>query len=424
MLRGIFKATTFAAVTMAAAAGSANAGGLERGGYNIDLLFDPSPFAFDSSFTYVMPDRTLRNVRDTDTSVPPPIAGATGLPAGRGGGDLNGRPDSVTESESYLIPRFGVKINVVDPVDCLLDYSQPWGAHTNPGANWAGANSNIETKVNSNNFAATCSYKFDVGPGNLRIIGGALWQEVYGFKERLVVDPALLALLPLPPLSGVGRLDLAGEGYGWRAGVAYEMPEIALRASLVYNSEVDLGNITGTVDLSQTGAAFTPISVHGTASMPDSVELKLQSGIAPGWLAFGSAKWVDWSELQTVPFYCDSSVSGVCAANGEVTSLNLLYQDGWTISGGVGHKFTDQLSGAVALTWDRGVSQGYGSLTDTWSVSGGVSFTPNERLEFRVGGLAGILTSGFSHAIASDGVTYDFDNDFVGALSLAARVKF
>jgi len=430
MLRGILKSTALAGAATAAVIGTAAAGGLERGGYNIDLLFDPSPFAFDSSFTYVMPDRTLKNVRDTDTSVPPIFAGPGRLP-GRGGGDLNGRSDSVKESENYLIPRLSAKINVVEPVDCLFDYSQPWGAHTNPGVNWAGANSNIETKVNSNNFAATCSYKFNAGPGDFRIIGGAFWQEVYGFKERLVVDPALLAGLPLPfTLSGVGRLDLAGEGYGWRAGVAYEVPEIALRASLVYNSEVDLGDITGTVDLSQTGAAFAPIPVHGTATMPDSLEFKLQSGVAPGWLIFGSAKWVDWSQLQTVPFYCDSGVAGVCATNGEVTSLDLLYRDGYTITGGIGHKFNDAWSGALALNWDRGTSQGYGSRTDTWSISGGASFTPNDRVEFRLGALAGILTSGHSGAVTRDGVTYgddvsyDFDDDFVGALSIAARVKF
>ncbi|MGG2475354.1 transporter, partial [Rhizobium sp. BR5] len=42
--------------------------------------------------------------------------------------------------------------------------------------------------------------------------------------------------------------------------------------------------------------------VYGSVSMPDSIELKVQSGIAPDWLAFGSVKWTDWSQIQVIPF--------------------------------------------------------------------------------------------------------------------------
>jgi long-chain fatty acid transport protein len=404
-----------AAATLLGAGQQALAGGVERGGYNIDQLFDPSPFSFDMSTTFVMPQRELKNAKDTN---PLDGLGSNGI----GGGDT-----SVRETENYLIPRFGAKFNIVDPVDCLFDYSQPWGAHTNPGANWVGANNNIETEINSNNFGATCSYKIDAGKGNFRLIGGAFWQEVYGFKDRLVA-PAI-ALPPGLGLTGVGHLELSAEGYGYRAGIAYEIPEIAFRASLVYNSEVKLDDITGTLDLTKVNG--TSIPVYGSTAMPDSLEFKLQSGIAPGWLAFGSVKWVDWSQLQTVNF-CPTASIGVyeCTFATKTTSLDLLYQDGWTISGGVGHKFNDMWSGALALTWDRGTSTGYGSLTDTWSVSGGVAFTPNERVEFRLGALAGILTSGSSGVVSYQGksigndVSYDFGNDFVGALSLGARVKF
>ncbi len=35
------------------------AGGIERAGYNIDLLFDPSSVAAESTATFVMPHRKL-----------------------------------------------------------------------------------------------------------------------------------------------------------------------------------------------------------------------------------------------------------------------------------------------------------------------------------------------------------------------------
>ncbi|OJF89960.1 OmpP1/FadL family transporter [Pararhizobium antarcticum] len=403
------KATLVAALATTLLASAAHAGGLERGGYNIDLLFDPSTYAAEAAATYVNPQRELNNVND--------MPGVDG--------DLNdlGYSSSADETEGYWVPRVGVKAGIGDAVDCIADYSQPFGAHTNPGANWAGANDNVETKVNSDNYAVTCSYSFDMGPGQFRVIGGGSYLEMDGFKERLVVNPFAIANLGLTG-TGIGRLDLAGEGWGWRAGAAYEVPEYAFRASLVYYSEVRLDEVTGAVDLTQVpallgGGGIIPVS--GATAMPDSIELKVQSGIAPDWLAFGSVKWVDWSQLQRIPFYN----GGV-----EITSLDLGYRDGWTITGGVGHKFSEKLSGALSVTWDRGTSKGYGTQTDTWTLGTGVSYNPTENVEFRLAGAVGILTSGSSGPITIEGVTvgnratYDFDNDLVTAISTSVKIKF
>lgn len=385
------------------------AGGIERGGYNIDLLFDPSQFAVESTATFVMPHRKLKNVTDTD-----PADGPL---------NLLGYSNSADDSEDYWSPRIGAKVGY-QGLDCMFDYSQPYGAHSDPGARWAGANQNVETKINSDNYALTCSYKFDVGPGQFRVIGGGNYLEMDGFKERLVVAPELFAPFPA---SGIGRLDLEGDGWGWRAGVAYEIPEYAFRASLMYYSEVRLKDVSGTVDLTQVPAflpvagAGTIIPVAGEAEMPDAIELKVQSGIAPDWLAFGSVKWTDWSELQRITFYN----SGV-----PITSLDLGYRDGWTVTGGIGHKFNDQWSGAVSVTWDRGTSQGFGTLTDTWTFGAGVSYSPNKNVEIRLGGVIGILTGGDSGAVtiegapAGDEATYEFDDDLVAALSTSLKVKF
>ncbi|MBY5389113.1 OmpP1/FadL family transporter [Rhizobium leguminosarum] len=413
-------------VLLSSLASPSFAGGLERGGYNIDQLFDTSPFSFQSGVTYVTPQRKLKDVRDTDTSTSP------------GGGNLNSRPNTADDSSNYTIPYIGFKAGFGDAIDCLVDYSEPFGGHTDPGLNWAGANNNIETEIKTRNYGGTCSYRFDVGPGQLRFIGGAFYQEVEGFKERLVSTVPLL----VGTGNGVGRLDLEDSGWGWRAGLAYEIPEYAMRASLVYNSRVKYDNLTGTVDLTQVTAPFAPLNgspygrvtdVFGSAEAPDSLELKLQSGIAPDWLAFGSVKWTNWSVLQSVPF-CPKSTKGLvaCTSGGatELTSLDLLYQDGWTITGGVGHKFNEQWAGAVSLTWDRGTSQGYGAQTDSWTLGLGAAFTPTEHIEWRVAGAVGVLTSGSSGVVTQNGVTfgddvsYSFDNDMVAALSTSLKIKF
>ena len=388
---------------------TALAGGLERGGYNIDLLFDEGRFAAESAVTFVAPQRELNNVTDKAE-----------------GGSLTGLPTTAEGSESYWVPRIGAKAAIGDAADCMFDYSEPWGAHKNPGRNWAGANEDIETKVESRNYAVTCSYRFDAGPGQLRLIGGTFYQEVYGFQERLVqAFPAGV------PLTGVGRLDLEGDGWGWRAGVAYEIPEYAFRASLVYNSEVKLNDITGTLDLTQVNSAIPgAFGVNGSQNMPDVVELKVQSGIAPGWLAFGSVKWTDWSQFQRIPFYCNVAVSGVCNTSTAVTSLDLGYRDGWTVSGGVGHKFNEQWSGAVSVTWDRGTSQDFGTQTDTWTLGVGAAYAPTKNVEFRVAGALALLTGGSSNTVVIDGQTYGqranytFDDDLAAGISTSLKVRF
>ncbi|KQR67914.1 OmpP1/FadL family transporter [Rhizobium sp. Leaf341] len=406
------------AVLAAMTATSAQAGGLERGGYNIDLLFDPSAYALEATTTYVNPQRDLKNGQDTNA--------ANGL----GANGLGGGSTSVRDTESYWVPRVGVKAALGDSgIDCMADYSQPFGADINPGRNWIGANDNTKTKIKTDNYAVTCSYKWAMGPGKVRVIAGGFYQEVEGYKERLVA-PNFYGTG-----NGIGRLDLEDNGWGGRVGLAYEIPEYAFLTSLVYNSEVKYDDIEGTIDLSQVtvpgpGGPASPITfgkyaVTGEASVPQSLEYKIQTGIAPDWLAFGSVKWTDWSVLQSVKF-CPATLSPLTPC----TSLDLLYRDGLTVTAGVGHKFNDQWSGAVSLTWDRGTSTVINTQSDTWTLGTGVAYKPVDNVEFRLAGAVGILTSGSSRSTTIDGVPfgnnvrYDYGNDVVTAVSTSLKVRF
>ena len=61
-------------------------------------------------------------------------------------------------------------------------------------------------------------------------------------------------------------------------GAAYEMPEIALRVSLMIEDDIDL-EIPTTV-----GAGFAPAAGNSIASIGDAMTLNFQSGIAEGTL--------------------------------------------------------------------------------------------------------------------------------------------
>ncbi|RWO35022.1 MAG: TonB-dependent receptor [Mesorhizobium sp.] len=386
--------------------GVVNAGGFDRGGVNIDQLFDATPYSIDAGVTYVSPQRTLKNVRRLDGS---------GLSS-----------SSVDVGGDYAVPRIGIKANIFEPVDCLASYTEPYGAEADFGTNNAYSPSAVEYYVRTNDFGLTCSYKVNVGKGALRFIGGVSYQEVDAFLSR----QTLLAF----GNTGLGKFQLSDEAWGWRAGAAYEIPEIALRASLVYSSSYKYDELSGTVDTTGFRGAFPADLVPGatgvfpvsaSAEIPQAVELKLQSGIAPGWLAFGSIRWQEWSKLRIIPIQgVRSPVTGAPSP----VSFDLLYRDGWTVTGGIAHKFTDQLSAAVSLTWDRGTSTTSGYQSDTWAVASGISYSPNDKIEVRLGGSIGVLTSGSSTFTGvgdtANAITYTYDDDLLLAGSASVKVKF
>lgn len=387
-------------------AGTVQAGGFDRGGVNIDQLFDAAPYSFDAGVTYVSPQRKLKNVQRLDGS---------GLST-----------SAVDVGGDYAVPHVGIKANILEPVDCLATYTRPYGADANFGMNNAYSPTAVKYAVDTDDFGLTCSYKVNVGKGAIRFIGGVSYQQVDAFLSR----QTLLAF----GNTGLGIFKLSDEAWGWRAGAAYEIPEIALRASLMYSSSYKYDGLSGTVDTTGFRGAFPADLIPGStgvypvsasAEIPQALEFKLQSGIAPGWLAFGSVRWQEWSKLGVIAI--NGVRSPVTGAPSPV-SFDLLYRDGWTVTGGIGHKFTDQLSGVVSLTWDRGTSTTSGYQSDTWAVASGVSYSPNDQIEVRLGGSIGVLTSGSSTFSGvgdeANAVTYTYDNDLLLAGSASVKIKF
>ncbi|WP_422718060.1 OmpP1/FadL family transporter [Falsochrobactrum tianjinense] len=335
---------------------------------------------------------------------------------------MTGRPygTSVDEAKSYWVPKISAKFDLADDLACAAQYRQPWGAHTDAGMDTVRMYVAIEQKISSHDYGLNCSYRFTAGEkGYFRILGGVSYQELRGEQTRLL--PARGSL----PFR-VGTLDVEGESVGWRLGAAYEIPEYALRASLVYQSRLnyDLNGQVGNI------IPNSAVAVVGDVASPQSVEFKLQTGIAPDWLAFGSVKWTDWSSIDRISFVNSSGVpyAGIFAPGQEIMALELKFKDGWTVTGGVGHKFNEQWSAAATITWDRGTTTGLSSQTDVWLFGLGTNYKPTEQFEIRLAGAAGVLTSGEldDRGVGTPGLgsTGEFGNDFVGALSLTAKVKF
>lgn len=391
----------------------AYAGGFNRGTADTDIIFEDGNFNMRSGVTVVMPQRSYKTITS-------PLLGGT----------VNGTDSDYTQT--YVIPSSAVKFNLSDDLRCAGTFTQSFGAHAEygPQAITAGlldGTGTVREGFTSNEIGATCGYKFDLAKGRAWLLGGVFGQD-FDYQQVVQFAPGLPAPLNAVP-GGTGTLSFKDDyRAGYRIGAAYEIPEIALRAQVMYRSAVthSPGNSAGDsfVVRTSTGIPVASFATDGTGTLPQSLEFKVQSGIAPGWLAFASVKWTDWSVLDVLRY----NIQGL-AGNPRV--LEYFYRDGWTVTGGVGHAFTQNVSGLVGLTWDRGVSTTEDAQTDTYTAFAGVSMKDKLGGEMRLGGAVSYLTSG---SVAADptpatpgaGNTFGYTvgSDWSYALSASYAVKW
>lgn len=385
MAKHFFKSGFVFAVGFGALASVANAGGFSRGEADTDILFEDGTYVARGGVIYVSPHRKF------DT-----IAGAAAT--------------DDRYSNDYWIPSFAAKFQMSENFGCAFTYTQPFGADADygPQAQTAsllsgGAGASHKDFI-TNEYGATCDVSAQAGKGRIHFLGGVFLQD---FKYT----------------ANAYRGDLKLEdnaAFGYRLGVAYDIPEYAMRAQLMYRSKVKHDADEGSFDWDPAIAPFGLQDAFGSGTLPQSLKLSLQTGVAPGWLVYGSVKWTDWSVLQTL----DYSVGNPLAPGGYTPQQDVYnWKDGWTLQAGVAHKFNEQIAGTVNVTWDSGVGTGADIYSDTWTVAAGVSVKAGPG-ELRFGGAVSYLTEG-SQSLA-DGASYNAtaDGDWAYAVSGSYRITF
>jgi long-subunit fatty acid transport protein len=287
------------------AAGGVQAGALDRTGQPVDVLFESGRY-LEFSLTNVSPSLTGKNINST--------LGAVGTRSG----DIG--VDSLSFGAAY-------KADINDTWSYAIILDQPFVAEVDyPGGTGYFAQGS-SAEFNSNAITTLLQYNM---PSGFSVYGGLRFQETdakaaIGFVNGYRVDA--------DPDWGVGYV----------AGVAYERPDIALRVSLTYNSEIAHEN-----DVSETftGAAAA-LNADSIAEFetPQSVNLAAQSGIAPNTLLFGSIRWVDWSDFDLSPqVYSSTTVTGqpLLSYEEDITTytLGLGYRisDMWSVAGSVAYE--------------------------------------------------------------------------------------
>ncbi len=370
---------------VSAIATSAHAGGWNRGEADTDILYEDGDYVMRGGVVYISPKRQFDTINGVDAT-------------------------DDRYSQDYWIPSLAAKFKVSDNFACAFTYTQPFGADADYGAQaqlaslLAGGSGASHKDFITNEYGATCDVSMQAGKGRVHLLGGVFLQD-FEYTAN----------------SFAGDLHLQDHAaYGYRFGVGYDIPEYALRAQLMYRSKVDHDADDGEFDWDPAVRPGWGLQdAFGTGTLPQSVKLSLQSGVAPGWMVYGSVKWTDWSVMDKLDYSLGTPVPGLYLPQEDVYN----WKDGWTINAGVAHAFNEKIAGTVNVTWDSGVDTGADIYTDTWTFGAGVSIKAGPG-ELRVGGAVSYLTEG-SQSVADDAV-YDAtaDGDWAYALSANYRITF
>jgi long-chain fatty acid transport protein len=395
------------AVALGAMASTALAGGYSRGSANVDPLFDEGT-SITTSLGITSPSRGMAQVDGVATNATT-------------GADF---------ASTYATFGATVATDLFGGARCAGSLAQPFGANADYGLARIAADVNgaantgpntTSTTFESMEFGATCSYGMEAGPGKAFVFGGLFYQTLDYLETRG---------FGLGALSDSARIEMSDGAAGYRLGVAYTIPEVALKAVLSYRSSVD-HRMEGEQVFKAPMPVAATFDIYAEATTPQSVKLALQSGIAEGWLAFASVEWTDWSVIQRVPVLCDGTQAPFCVDGGASPGqpgIDGYFGDGWTVNAGIGHKFNDLFSGSFSVTWDKGVSEAFmganrSTFTDTWTFALGGAFTPNANSSFRAGAAYSILAGGSETGLGG-GKTLTYDTDYALSLGLQGNVKF
>ena len=324
-------------------------------------------------------------------------------------------------AEDYYFPSAAIKVQATEQISVGLLYDQPFGAESlYPSTNpiFAANGQATQVEVETHNLTALIGYQ---PTENWNFYAGPVWQTVEADIN--------LRGAAYQGLSGYNIKVHEEEAFGWLAGFAYQIPEIALKAAVTYRSEI---KHKAKRDESYTFAQATPIAPNVTAAAgstinlnngsldavtPQSVNLDFQTGIAANTLAFANIRWVHWDQFAVTPKALFDRSGG--------NNLIDYSDDQWSATVGVGHKFNSQWSGSASVGYDSGAGNPVTTLGPTegyWSVGLGGQYSPAENYFIQ----AGVKYFWLGDATARTGTTNvgEFEDNYALGYGLKIGYRF
>lgn len=315
-------------------------------------------------------------------------------------------------ADDYYFPNVAIKVQATDQISLGLLYDQPFGADATyqlDGSNFAekALNQGTQVEVRTHNLSALIGYQ---PTQNWNIYVGPVWQTVEADISLRGNSYGGLAKLGTYNIT----VDQA-EAYGWLAGAAYQIPEIALKAAVTYRSEIEhKANAIETTKLpAYTGLDYSNAGVN--AVTPQSVNIDLQSGIAKNTLAFANLRWVHWDQFIVSPQLLKTVGQDLISYSDDQYSVTL----------GLAHKFNDKWAATTTVGYDSGAGNPVTTLGPTegyWSAGLGAQYSPTHDTFIQ----AGVKYFWLGDAIAQTGgqPVGNFENNYAMGYGLKIGYKF
>ncbi|MEM9710406.1 MAG: outer membrane protein transport protein [Pseudomonadota bacterium] len=358
------------AAALALLAGPALAGGVERTAFSSRILFEEGSYG-EASLGFAAP-----NVSGVQNGT------------GASSGDV---------FDDFVIWSLGFKTDVTDRLSLAVIIDQPIGAQTTYAPSTYALGTGPGSSATLFNAGVTALAKYQL-PRNVSVYGGIRALQTSG-------DVSLITTGGLYTLDTSSELD-----FGFVAGAAWEKPEIAARVSLTYISP-----ITQTFDATEANNGTpTPVGDQQfSTTIPQSLTLEAQSGIAENTLLFGSVRWVNWSVFDITP--------DAFALSGN--SLVDFDDDTYTFNLGVARRFTEEWAGTASATYEPptgGFSGNLGPTDGRTAITLGAVYSPNDRVDI-TGGVTYSWLGDTQTESATPGV---FLGDFSGNDAISAGIRF
>lgn len=379
------KKLTTALILAALPTAGAFAAALDRSGQSIAAFLQPGNY-FEAGISVLDPD-VSGTINATNQNT----------------GDMAG---------DYYFPHAALKLQLNDKFSFGLIYDQPFGAdaeYTQTAAFTHPTQGNTSVEVDSQNLAMIFGFQ---PTENWNVYAGPVYQTIKGNVSlrgaAYSVYGGYAGTNPVPASVIAGYDANIGEdsAAGWLAGFAYQIPEIALKASVTYRSEIDHKinvNETITNTLAHPTLGLVPVTAllpggykdgQTEITTPQSVNVDLQSGIMENTVAFANLRWVNWKDFAIRPNkfgQLAGALTGAGLVPGQTNGFDLVAytDDQYSVTAGVGRKLNDKWAGNVSVGWDSGAGNPVTTLGPTegyWNLGLGVQYSPTPQT-FIAGGV-------------------------------------
>ncbi len=374
------------------------AGGLDRSGQSIQAFLQPGNYA-EAGISILDPD-----VKGTST-------------VKNDFGDYTG--DKISDmADDYYFINTAIKVQATDKISLGLIYDQPYGADAiysvnGPVSTFSQAGEGTSVEVETQNLTALIGFQPNE---NWNFYAGPVWQTVEAdIKLRGAAYKSL---------SGYNIKVEQEEAYGWLAGFAYQIPEIALKAAVTYRSEIEHNAQAHETSKIAVPRLIDLREIDGivNATTPQSVNIDLHSSVSENTLVFANLRWVHWDQFTVSPQLLNSLGKIPGQSSQDLISYD---KDQWSANLGLGHKFSEKWSASTTVGWDSGAGNPVTTLGPTegyWSLGLGAQYSPAANYFIQAG--VKHLWLGDAHAQTGGNIVAEFEDNNAWAYGMKIGYRF